>query len=409
MEKCRICGTMLGDSFFTLGTFPLSNNYLTCQELKKMEPHYPLELYLCATCHLVQLDVFERAEKIFSHDYAYFSSFSESWLSHCEKYVDMIVKRQGLDGNSFVVEVASNDGYLLQYFKKYGITSVGIEPAYQTAFAALKRGVNTEPLYFTAELAKSMARKGPRPDLIIGNNVLAHNPDVRDFVEGHKILLDDHGIITMEFPHILNMIEKNEFDTIYHEHFSYLSFHSTNELFLSFGLSIFDVEELPTHGGSLRIYAAHTENSTYAVSERVRQLLEKEEQHGLFNEETYSEFANRALNVKYDFLEFLLSKKREGKRIAAYGAPAKGNTLLNYCGIKDDLIEFTVDRSHVKQGKFLPGSHIPIYSPDYIEEQKPDYLVILPWNLRAEIEQQMDGIRQWGGRFVVAIPELAIW
>lgn len=409
MKHCRICGHELGEPFFSLGGSPLSNSYLTTEQLDYMEPYYPLDLHVCPGCWLVQLDVYLQAEKIFSNEYAYFSSYSDSWLRHCENYVDQITKQLKLGKESFVVEVASNDGYLLQYFKKHGVPVLGVEPAYQTAFEAVKKGIETEAVYFTNDYSQALVKNRGKADLIIGNNVLAHNPQINDFVSGLKTLLKPDGVITMEFPHLLNLIEQNQFDTIYHEHFSYLSLRSTCTVFEANGLTIFDVEELPTHGGSLRIYATHKGSRLHTINSSVPKLIQKETDRGLFNLKTYQSFAQKVEKVKYDFLEFLIAQKRAGKRVAAYGAPAKGNTLLNYCGVKSDLIEFTVDKSHAKNGKYLPGSKIPIYSVSKLEQEKPDYIVILPWNLKDEISSQIEFVKQWQAKFIVAIPNLFTW
>jgi hypothetical protein len=409
MEKCRSCGAKLGEPFLSLGNSPLSNSYLTAGQLARFEATYPLDLFLCPSCFLVQIDVFEKAETIFDGDYAYFSSFSDSWLLHCKQYVEMMIKRFGIGASCFVVEIASNDGYLLQYFKERGIPCLGVEPALNTAQAAQRKGIDTEPAYFTAALASRMREQGRAADLIIGNNVLAHNPNINDFIAGHAILLKPSGIITMEFPHLLQMIKHVEFDTVYHEHFSYLSLHAVTLLFKRHGLVIFDVDEIPTHGGSLRIYARHAKNEALPVLPQVLAVLAKERDAGLFTNAVYHDFSNRVAKVKRDLLAFLIEAKNTGKTISGYGAPAKGNTLLNYCGIRTDFIDYTVDRSPHKQGKFLPGCRIPIFSPDKIAQTKPDYLLILPWNIKDEIIAQMAHIRPWGGKFVTAIPELKVY
>ena len=408
MNNCRSCNASLGEPFLSFGTSPLSNSYLSKKQLQQFEPTYPLDLYLCERCYLMQLDVFESAQKIFSHEYAYFSSCSDSWLQHCKSYVEMMCERFAITPEWFVVEIASNDGYLLQFFKEKGIPHLGIEPALQTAFAAVKKGIPTEAEYFTLEFAEKMIRNRQSANLIIGNNVLAHNPNLNDFVEGMKQLLKPEGIITMEFPHVLKMLENVEFDTIYHEHFSYLSFYSVKTLFEKHCLSIFDVEELPTHGGSLRIYAQHTNTGKQAVLKSVNDLIEKERINGIFSTELYTRFSENVKRVKRYLLSTLIEIKRQNKKIAGYGAPAKGNTLLNYCGIRTDFIDFTVDRNPMKQGKFLPGSRIPIYEPDVIFKAKPDYLFILPWNIKTEVMQQMKEIKSWGGKFLIAIPEVEI-
>jgi len=400
---CRICGVELKHTFVDLGISPLANSYLKAEDLTRMEPHYPLCVYVCDACYLVQLPVFESPEAIFG-DYAYFSSYSESWLKHAKTYTEEIVERFGYGGNSQVIEIASNDGYLLQYFKEKGIPVLGIEPAKNVAKAADEAGIPTRIDFFGRRMAQELAREGKYADLLIGNNVLAHVPTLNDFVEGMKIILKSHGVITMEFPHLMRLIEENQFDTIYHEHFSYFSFTTVEKVFAMHGLKLFDVEELPTHGGSLRIYARHIDDDSKRVSKRVLDLKDREETAGLTRLEFYLSFGERVKETKRNILGFLLNAKREGKSIVGYGAPAKGNTLLNYCGMRTDFIEYTVDRSPHKQGQYLPGTHIPIYHPDKIKETKPNYLVILPWNLKEEIMEQMAHIREWGGRFVVLIP-----
>jgi SAM-dependent methyltransferase len=374
-----------------------------------MEPFYPLDVYVCEKCFLVQLDEFEKARNIFDSEYAYFSSFSDSWLEHCRVYVDMMMKRFSIDKTWFVVELASNDGYLLQYFKKHGIPLLGIEPAENTAKEARKKGIHTEGVYFTDKYAQQLARFGKSAALIIANNVLAHNPDINDFTAGIATLLKPDGIVTVEFPHDLSMFANNEFDTIYHEHYSYLSLLTVQKLFASHGLAVFDVEELPTHGGSLRVFAKKADSAKNKVTESVERLIAKENAAGLFSVETYGRFRENVEKVKRELLLFLITQKKAGKTVVGYGAPAKANTLLNYCGIRTDLLKYTVDRSPHKQGKFLPGTHIPVFGPDKIRETKPDYVLILPWNIQGEIMQQMAHIREWGGKFAVAIPEMKIF
>jgi len=408
MHKCRACNNNLEEPFLSLGNSPLSNSYLTKNELHNMEPYYPLELYVCTKCHLVQLEEFETAKNIFSSDYAYFSSYSDTWLQHCRSFTEMMIHRFGFNKKSFVMEIASNDGYLLQYFKHHDIPVHGIEPASNTARVAIDNGIPTDISFFNVSYAKKMRGVGKLPDLIIGNNVLAHNPNLIDFVKGLKIALKSDGIITMEFPHLLKMIEGNQFDTIYHEHFSYFSFHTVHQLFTSYDLEIFDVEEILTHGGSLRIYAKHKEDISKPIKENVRNLLNKEEYAGISKPEFYNEFNEKVKITKRKLLQFLIQAKTEGKKIVGYGAPAKGNTLLNYCGIRTDFLDYTVDRSPHKQNKYLPGTHIPIKHPDKIMEDKPDYILILPWNIKDEILEQMSYIREWGGKFVIPIPELVI-
>jgi SAM-dependent methyltransferase len=408
MEKCRACGTNLGEPFISLGNSPLSNSYLNPERLAHKEATYPLDIFLCPSCYLVQIDVFEKAETIFNSDYPYFSSYSDSWLLHCRTYVEMMVSRFAIQPSRFVVEIASNDGYLLQYFKERGIPCLGIEPAVGTAKVAREKGIRTLTEYFTAEFASVLRAQNQSADLIIGNNVLAHNPGINDFVAGLSILLKPSGIITLEFPHLLQMILNAEFDTVYHEHFSYLSLFSIQKLFQRHGLTIFDVEEIPTHGGSLRVFAGHTAQKAHVVTSNVQSVIDKERYGGLFSGVVYRNFSERVIKIKRDLLGFLVDAKKRGNSVAAYGAPAKGNTLLNYCGISGDLIEYTVDRNPYKQGKYLPGSRIPILHPENVKLTKPDYLLVLPWNIKQEIMAQMGDIRQWGGKFVTAIPELII-
>lgn len=406
-SECRFCATPLQHTFADLGMSPLANSYLKAEQLQKMEPFYPLHTYVCGNCHLVQLQEFESPENIFS-DYAYFSSYSDSWLKHAKEYTDLMIRRFEFNAKSHVVEIASNDGYLLQYFKEKGVPVLGIEPAANVAEAAIAKQIPTMVKFFGTKTAKELAAEGGHADLIIGNNVLAHVPGLNDFVIGLKTLLKPQGIITMEFPHLMRLMDENQFDTIYHEHFSYFSFITVNKIFTSHGLKIFDVDELPTHGGSLRIYAAHAENASRPVEKRAMELLRREEEGGFKNMEFYSTFGEKVKETKRAILDFMIKEKRSGKSFAAYGAPAKGNTLLNYCGIRSDFIDYTVDRSPHKQRLFLPGVHIPIYHPDRVRETKPDYLVILPWNLKDEITEQMSHIRTWGGKFVVLIPEVQV-
>jgi SAM-dependent methyltransferase len=400
----------LREPFLSLGNSPLSNAFLTKEDLNQMEPYYPLDVYVCEKCFLVQLDEFETAKNIFSSDYAYFSSYSESWLQHCKNYTEMMIDRFGFYKKSFIVEIASNDGYLLQYFRQRDIPVLGIEPASNTAEVAIKKGIPTDITFFNTSYAKKMKETGKLADLIIANNVLAHNPNLNDFVEGVKIALKPDGVITMEFPHLLKLIEENQFDTIYHEHFSYFSFHSVQKLFASHNLVLFDVEEIPTHGGSLRIYARHKEVSSeqLAVSSNITNIINKEIEFGLNQIRTYQSFGEKVKLTKRKLLQFLIQAKNDGKKIVGYGAPAKGNTLLNYCGTRTDFLDYTVDRSPHKQNKYLPGTHIPIKHPDKIKEDKPDYILILPWNIKDEIMEQMSFIREWGGKFVIPIPKVEV-
>lgn len=407
-KPCRFCGAELRQTFVDLGMSPLCETYPAATDLSRGETYYPLHVYVCAECFLVQLEEFESGENIFS-DYAYFSSYSDSWLKHCEKYCTRMADRFGLTANSFVVEVASNDGYLLQYFLRRGIPILGIEPAVNVAEVATEKGVPTLVRFFGAELARELVRKGQSADLLAGNNVLAQVPDLNDFVEGLRILLKPEGVLTLEFPHLLQLIRRNEFDTIYHEHYSYFSLLTTVKILGAHALRVFDVEELASHGGSLRILACHTESGSHATAGAVQKVLQDEADAGLNSISGYESFGRQVLQTKLAFVEFLIQATKAGKSIAGYGAPGKSATLLHYCGVGKDLIAYTVDRSPYKQERFLPGSHIPIHHPDRIAETKPDYVVILPWNLKDEIMQQLQFIREWGGRFVVPIPEVAVY
>lgn len=404
---CRSCGATLERTFVDLGMSPLANSYIKPDQLNRMEPFYPLHVYVCEKCLLVQLQQFSTPHDIFS-DYAYFSSFSDSWLAHARAYVDMIVDRFRLDRSSNVVEIASNDGYLLQNFVSRGISALGVEPASNIAEEAKKKGIRTKVAFFGEKTALDLAADGWVADLIVGNNVLAHVPDLNDFVNGLKVLLKPTGLITMEFPHLLQLMQQNQFDTIYHEHFSYFSFLAVEQVFARHGMKLFDVEELSTHGGSLRIYACHNDDTSKPIEERARELKSREKAAGFDQLNHYLSFGLQIEVTKRKLLSFLISAKQEGKHVVGYGAPAKGNTLLNYCGVRTDLIDYTVDRSPHKQGHFLPGVHIPIYEPERVRDTRPDYLLILPWNIREEVMQQMSYIREWGGRFVVPIPEVQV-
>ncbi len=405
--NCRICEARLAVSFCDLGMSPLSNAYLDTEKLGDMEPFYPLHARVCGECFLVQLDEFETPAAIFS-DYAYFSSYSDSWLAHAKQYTDAVIRRFKLGASHRVVEVASNDGYLLRYFKERGVAVLGVEPAANVAQVAKQAGIPTVVRFFGIETARALVTEGHSADLLVGNNVLAHVPDVNDFVAGMKILLKPGGVITMEFPHLMRLMAENQFDTIYHEHFSYFSLLTAQQLFARHGLVLFDVEELSTHGGSLRIYGRHLEDGSKPIDAKVPSLIARERTAGLAQIETYASFAEKVRETKRKLLEFLIVAKREGKTVVGYGAPAKGNTLLNYCGVRGDFLEYTVDRSPHKQDKFLPGTRIPVYSPDRIRETRPDYVLILPWNLKDEIVEQMAHIREWGGKFVVPIPEVQV-
>ncbi|MGD0046003.1 MAG: class I SAM-dependent methyltransferase [Bryobacteraceae bacterium] len=407
-KACRFCGAGLLRTFVDLGMSPLCETYPARTELNRGEVYYPLHVYVCDQCFLVQLEQYESAENIFS-DYAYFSSYSDSWLKHADNYCAKMMTRFGLNERSFVVEVASNDGYLLQYFVQRMVPVLGIEPASNVAKVAVEKGVPTLVRFFGAQLAEELATEGRCADLVLGNNVLAQVPDLNDFVEGLKILLKPDGVLTLEFPHLLRLMQRNEFDTIYHEHFSYFSMISTVRILEAHQLKVFDVEELTTHGGSLRVYACRTENQTHDIEPRVQEVIAEEQKAGLASVEGYDSFARQVKQTKLALVEFLLTAAQQGKSVAGYGAPGKSATLLHYCGIGKDLIEYTVDRSQYKQGRFLPGTHIPIYHPSRIRETKPDYVVILPWNLKDEIMEQLQFIREWGGRFVVPIPRVAIY
>ncbi|MFA7172452.1 MAG: class I SAM-dependent methyltransferase [Kiritimatiellia bacterium] len=406
--KCRHCGSEVALTFIDLGSAPPSNAYLTKLTMHRPEKWFPLKVLVCEVCWLVQAEAYSRAAELFNDEYAYFSSFSDIWLAHAEKYVQDMTERFGLTTDSHVMEVASNDGYLLQYFKRNRIPCLGIEPTAGTAAAAHMKGIETLEEFFGVNLAKRLAEQGKQADLIAANNVLAHAPDINDFSAGFTALLKPHGVATFEFPHLMHLIEKNQFDTIYHEHFFYLSFTTVVQVFNANGLAVFDVEELGTHGGSLRVFAQRKDEGSHPVSDKVGELLNREAAAGMNRANYYQGFQKYADKVKNDFLIFLLEAKRQGKSVAAYGAAAKGNTLINYAGIRPDLISFVVDRNPAKQGKFMPGSRIPIVSEEQLQQQKPDYVVILPWNLKSEIVEQLDYIRAWNGRFVVAVPQLEV-
>ena len=401
--ECRFCGTLLRQTFVDLGMSPLSNSYLRPERLSQMEPFYPLHARVCGQCFLVQLEQFAGPENIFA-DYAYFSSYSDSWLRHARTYAEEMVERWQLGPNNLVVEIASNDGYLLQYFRAKGIRVLGVEPARNVAQAAEEKGIPTLARFFGTRTAQGLLGRGDQADLIVANNVLAHVPDLRDFVAGLKMLLKPEGILTLEFPHLLRLIEACQFDTIYHEHFSYFSFCTAEKILAKHGLTVFDAQEFPTHGGSLRLFVCHAGTNSRQIHDRVPQLRERETRAGLSVIETYSRFGERVRETKSALLNLLIGLKRAGKSVAGYGAPAKANTLLNYCGIGRDFLDYTVDISPHKQGLFLPGTHIPIFHPDEIRRTRPDYVLILPWNLREEIIGQIADVRQWGGRFVIPIP-----
>ncbi len=406
-RRCRFCRTPLEHTFVDLGVSPLSNSYLDPEDLSRMEPFYPLHVYVCSECFLVQLEEMSSPEEIFN-DYAYFSSFSESWLEHARLFAEMAAGRFNLDNSSRVVEIGSNDGYLLRYFMEKEIPVLGIEPASNVAEAARDKGIETLDRFFNRDLAGELAAEGKQADLVVGNNVLAHIPDTNDLMQGLRALLKPGGVISLEFPHLLSLIEENQFDTIYHEHYSYFSLTTAERIFRAHGMLLFDAELLETHGGSLRIYACREDNAACRRTERREELLASEEQKGFKNLNTYRQFERRVRETKYAILKFMIRAKEEGNKICCYGAPAKGNTLLNYCGIGPEFVDYTVDLNPHKQGHYLPGSRIPIYAPARIFETKPDYLVILPWNLKKEIMGQMEGIRKWGGKFVTLIPDVEV-
>ena len=404
---CRSCAAPLSTTFVDLGMTPLCQTHIAPDQLQEMEPFYPLHAYVCDRCFLVQLQEFVSPQSIFG-EYAYFSSYSTSWVEHARRYAHMAIERFGLDRHSKVIEIASNDGYLLQHFVAAGVPVLGIEPAANVAQAAIDRGVATVTRFFGRESAAEIAREFGRPDLLLGNNVLAHVPDLNDFIAGMKTLLAPQGVLTMEFPHLQRLMAENQFDTIYHEHFSYFSLVAVEKAFVRHGLVIFDVEELPTHGGSLRIYARHAENSAVPVGDRVAALRRREIDDGFLTLARYGGFAEQVKATKRRLLSFLIDVKSRGARVAGYGAPGKGNTLLNYCGIGTDFLDFTVDANPYKQGKYTPGTRIPILAPEQIRAARPDYVLILPWNLKDEISRTAAYIREWGGRFVVPIPEVKV-
>jgi SAM-dependent methyltransferase len=406
--RCRFCDAVLQDVFLDLGLSPLANSYVPPERLAASEVFFPLKVHVCRSCFLVQLEVFETPDNIFS-DYAYFSSYSDSWLEHARRYSQNMIERFELHRGSFVVEIASNDGYLLRNFTELNIPVLGIEPAANVAEVAVGKGIRTLVRFFGSDLAKDLLKNERPADLIIGNNVLAHVPQLNDFVAGLKVLLNTQGVITMEFPHLLRLMESNQFDTIYHEHFSYFSLLAVRRVFAAHELTIFDVDELPTHGGSLRIYARHTSDSSKPCTARITDLEAREIALRLNDLQGYTGFSPRVIDTKAKLLSFLVDARREGKRVAAYGAAAKGNTLLNYCGVRTDFIEYVVDRSPEKQGKYLPGTRIPIREPEHVRNTRPDYLLILPWNIKDEVMKQMAYIRSWGGKFVVPIPEVTVY
>ncbi len=407
-QRCRHCDAPLEHTFADLGMSPIANDNVPIERAGSMEPFYPLHARVCERCFLVQLDEVETADDIFRDDYAYFSSYSTSWLEHSRRYVEAMTERWGLGSESQVVELASNDGYLLQYFVERGIPVLGVEPTANTAAVAIEKGVPTDVSFFGVRTARRLAPEASA-DLLLGNNVLAHVPDINDFVAGMKVMLKAGGVITMEFPHLERLIELRQWDTIYHEHFSYLSFGTASRIFAAHGLRLFDVEELTTHGGSLRIYGCHDDDDAKPRSDAARALLERERANGLERLETYTAFHGRVEDDKREILRFLIDLKDQGRRIVGYGAPAKGNTLLNYCGVGTDFLDYTCDRNPHKQGRLLPGTHIPIVSPEQIDADRPDVVLILPWNLRDEVIEQLAHIRGWGGVFAARAPELRLF
>ncbi|MDX1959904.1 MAG: class I SAM-dependent methyltransferase [Leptospiraceae bacterium] len=406
--KCRACNNKLKFEFADLEFAPPSNSFLKKEELELPEVFYPLKLFVCNSCYLVQVDEYKKSSEIFSSDYVYFSSYSKSWLEHSEKYSKMITERFSINKDSQVVEIASNDGYLLQYFLKKGIKVLGIEPSSSTAIVARSKGINTIEEFFGEDLANTLVKENSKADLLIGNNVIAHVPDIIDFVKGIKIILKEEGIATFEFPHLLNLIKFTQFDTIYHEHFSYISIIFLKNFVEKYGLEIFDIEEIITHGGSLRVYLKHIENKKIMISKSVSNILEKEIEFKLNELSYYTNFQDKINKIKYALLEFLLESKKQKKVIVGYGAAAKGNTLLNFCGIKKDLLSCVIDRALSKQGKFLPGSHIPVYNEEYILNIKPDYIIIFPWNILEELKTQLEYTKEWGCKLVTVIPEFKV-
>lgn len=404
--QCRFCKTELTNIFIDLINAPASNSFLKEEQLNEPEVFFPLKVFTCHNCFLVQIDEYKKSNAIFDDAYVYFSSYSTSWLAHAKRYTEKMTERFQLSKDSLVIEIASNDGYLLQYFHEKQIPVLGIEPTANTAEVARKKGIESITKFFGTTLATELAAQNRKADLLLGNNVLAHVPDIVDFVAGMKIALKSDGVITMEFPHLMQLVDNNQFDTIYHEHFSYLSFNTVKQIFSSQGLELFDVEELPTHGGSLRIYAKHKEDKSKEISRNVEALLQKEFAKGMNTLAYYDNFQKKALQIKFAFTSFLTQQKLLNNKIAGYGAAAKGNTLLNYCGIKNDQIDYVVDANPHKQNKWLPGSHIKVVDENYLRESKPDYVVIFPWNLKDEIMSQLDYIKEWNGKFVVPIPEL---
>ncbi len=409
IHGCRFCDAPLNHSVCDLGMHPLCENFLTEDQLNAAESYYPLHAYVCEKCFLIQVEEYVHGKEIFGGEYAYFSSYSDSWLKHAAAYADQITERLSLNEQSLVVELASNDGYLLKNFVAKNIPCLGIEPADNVAAVAIEKGVPTRVLYFGVDVAKELRKEGIRPNLMCANNVLAHVPDLNDFVGGIKVLLADDGVLTVEFPHALHTLEQNQFDQIYQEHYCYFSLLTLRKVFEHHGMTVFDLDEIPTHGGSLRIYVRHTEDDTRPISSAVIDMHDLEVAKGLEEVETYTAFAEQVKETKRKVLEFLIQAKRDGKTVVGYGAPGKGNTMLNYCGIGTDFIDYVVDRNPYKHGKFLPGTHIPVYPTEKIAETKPDYVFILPWNLRDEISDQLEYVHEWGAQLVVPIPQLTVF
>ena len=406
--NCRFCNTPLHFEFLDLVNSPPSNSFLSIDQLNEPEVFFPLRVWVCDNCFLVQIDEYEKSSAIFNNDYVYFSSFSTSWLNHAKKYCEEVVKRLSLNEDSKVIEIASNDGYLLQFFLEKKIPVLGIEPTKNTASIAIEKGIETVTDFFGTVLAEDLTKKGIQADLLIGNNVLAHVPNINDFVAGMKRILSLKGTITLEFPHLIQMINKCQFDTIYHEHFSYLSLYTVQKIFFQQKLEIYDVDEISTHGGSLRIYVKHLDDTSKQVSSKVSYLISQEKLNGVDTLAYYTGFIKKVEQIKIDFLSFLIAQKKKGKKVVGYGAAAKGNTLLNYCGVKKDLISFVVDANPSKQDKYLPGSHIPVVSEEQLKKFHPDFVIIFPWNLSAEIMNQLSYIRDWGGKFLIPIPSVII-
>ncbi len=401
---CRFCKSELTDVFIDLINSPASNSFLSEEQLNEPETYYPLKVFTCRNCFLVQVDEYKKSDAIFNNEYVYYSSFSTTALQHAKNYVEKMIDRFGFNEKNQVIEIASNDGYLLQYFKEKKVPVLGIEPTGNTAEVSRSKGIENISEFFGTELAAKLVAQNRKADLLLGNNVLAHVPDIVDFVKGMEMVLKDDGVITMEFPHLMQLVDNNQFDTIYHEHFSYLSFYTVKQIFKAQGLEMFDVEEVPVHGGSLRIYAKHETDESKPVSENVQKLLDKEKEKGMTTLDYYNNFQRASFAIKLDFTDFLIQQKRDGKKVAGYGAAAKGNTLLNYCGIKNDLIDYVVDANPYKQNKWLPGSHIAVVNEEHLKKNKPDFVVIFPWNIKEEVMKQLSYISEWNGKFVIPIP-----